>query len=847
MNKKILSFSISLSITLSSSLGLAQAGGFVGDNRAVEMDIPSIHAQNFSLDPSALNSELADPQLQGVQELVEFQDGVNDIQAGGPLNAVVGESSGVQSATVASTNNKTVESVPAVSLSQSAIAFPAPHFKAYSVPKKSFLGNLSSAIKSKIGDLGGKIFDGTQSQGRVLPVGMGLAGFRPGLRPLPKLSFPRGVEINSSPILPDTRHLPESAIKVFSAFSDSKAQTLKNFEDVPLQANPQNSAAIERAVRDVIDQNPIYGVKSADLSTAYVHFVEGDVSQGLADTWYAVFRQQKASQNMDGTVSLIPVFGASPTFVIKIINGEPVVKAVMGRIYSDVSVDANQKISDAEMEARVKTRLKMKAGVNRKIALIDRQIIYVPEDYTVKSVFSKIKRSLLSRLGLAAKAPLGSWHAVNLYNVDGLNALVAVDIATGQTFLWDMRLGAAAPPAAPPVNKSASAQFEARVPLSDHDMTNPPNLSQTPLPNVTVRLPNGSEIVADEQGRVNVSLDKDSVDVVARLDGPYAVINNQAGEPLEVKASLVKGQDGTIVVFNPPSPLTGQSSAGVFNEIARHVKRAVSPSFRRQDNAVIQESQDAEKILAQVTAYYSHHVFINWAKAHGVGVKDGIMDQKLTINVNIADSCNAYYDPSSHTLNFFLSSAECINTGTLPGVSFHESGHWAHFLAAGYVRMGVHAIASVDGGLSEGIGDSFAMYILKTPLIGEHFFNDPQKPYLRTGENDYQFNSGDEVHDQGLAWMGFAWNLRTLLSQALGDVPGVSLAEKLLFPNLYGYALASDIPNAMNIVYLAAMKIDGSLLKPAEEAIRAAAAKHGVNLSAPSNGNSSSITQSPSA
>src|SRR5262249_42767194 len=48
---------------------------------------------------------------------------------------------------------------------------------------------------------------------------------------------------------------------------------------------------------------------------------------------------------------------------------------------------------------------------------------------------------------------------------------------------------------------------------------------------------------------------------------------------------------------------------------------------------------------------------------------------QLTDNVNIDDSCNAYWSPSFGTVNFFKSGGVCANTGEIAGVFLHEWGH----------------------------------------------------------------------------------------------------------------------------------------------------------------------------
>ncbi len=49
------------------------------------------------------------------------------------------------------------------------------------------------------------------------------------------------------------------------------------------------------------------------------------------------------------------------------------------------------------------------------------------------------------------------------------------------------------------------------------------------------------------------------------------------------------------------------------------------------------------------------------------------LGQVLTVNVNLNQTCNAYWNGS--TLNFFKSGGGCANTGQIAGVSLHEFGH----------------------------------------------------------------------------------------------------------------------------------------------------------------------------
>ena len=51
------------------------------------------------------------------------------------------------------------------------------------------------------------------------------------------------------------------------------------------------------------------------------------------------------------------------------------------------------------------------------------------------------------------------------------------------------------------------------------------------------------------------------------------------------------------------------------------------------------------------------------------------LDAQLEVNVNINNTCNAYWSPGLGTLNFYRSGGGCGNTGEIAGVALHEYGH----------------------------------------------------------------------------------------------------------------------------------------------------------------------------
>jgi hypothetical protein len=241
----------------------------------------------------------------------------------------------------------------------------------------------------------------------------------------------------------------------------------------------------------------------------------------------------------------------------------------------------------------------------------------------------------------------------------------------------------------------------------------------------------------------------------------------------------------------------------------------ISATLKAGDgNVVFANEADADLgTIDQVNTYISITRIHDWWSTRLKG--DKRIDRQIPVNVNINQDCNAYYTPGRPSLNFFHESEDCSDTGR-PGVSAHEYGHFVDDMIGGIV----------NGGMSEGWGDIGSMFLLGTPIIGEGFLKHRDPSWIRHGENTYQYNENDEVHDQGQAWMGFAWKLRKALIATLGEAAGAAEAEALIVPTLF--SKANDIPAQMAQVLLAGMDRDGTIRY--EKEIRAAAKAHGIDL-----------------
>jgi len=87
------------------------------------------------------------------------------------------------------------------------------------------------------------------------------------------------------------------------------------------------------------------------------------------------------------------------------------------------------------------------------------------------------------------------------------------------------------------------------------------------------------------------------------------------------------------------------------------------------------------------------------------------LQSRLTTNVNIVDTCNAFWNGSS--INFFRSGGGCRNTGELAGVFDHEWGH----------GLDDNDAAGILSNSSEAYADIAAIYRLQSSCVGHGFFD----------------------------------------------------------------------------------------------------------------------------
>ena len=198
------------------------------------------------------------------------------------------------------------------------------------------------------------------------------------------------------------------------------------------------------------------------------------------------------------------------------------------------------------------------------------------------------------------------------------------------------------------------------------------------------------------------------------------------------------------------------------------------------------------------------------------------LDYAMGTNVDVAGSCNAYYDGE---INFFAEGNGCNATAKIPDVVYHEYGH-----AINNYRYGS---GMQNGGLNEGFADLWALSLTESPVLG--FGWDSQDPAVFVRRYDqnrkvYPQDLSGEVHADGEIIAGAFWD--TYLN--LGNM------QQMLDLFKFTYDGAPDGPNGSEgIIYtdvlvevLFADDNDANLINgtPNDIAIIQAFALHGITL-----------------
>lgn len=332
--------------------------------------------------------------------------------------------------------------------------------------------------------------------------------------------------------------------------------------------------------------------------------------------------------------------------------------------------------------------------------------------------------------------------------------------------------------------ESPQAKVEGRVTGMVYDKSPFDTLSTQPLPFVKIRA-NGSVVYADKDGKWSITDPTYPLAVTTWLESQYFKVNRLDG------------------------------AAGVLQDSIR--TGALNLHWAAT------KAQHSER-----TAYYGAHKVQQHLLTFDPGFT--LLKDKITINVNYNDQCNAFYNPGDRTLNFFQESSQCANTGEIVDVVFHEYGHHYHHMRYQWAGTDVKSRS-----LGEAVADIVSNALRDDPVIGDGFMG--EGTMLRTSRNTKKWPSGvtTDPHTTGLILTGAIWDLRTAL--------GWGITEKLfhealkLAPDATSTEESEDAALEAFLEVLMAMLFvddnDNNLSNgtPNASAILAAFDAHGIGLS----------------
>lgn len=200
-------------------------------------------------------------------------------------------------------------------------------------------------------------------------------------------------------------------------------------------------------------------------------------------------------------------------------------------------------------------------------------------------------------------------------------------------------------------------------------------------------------------------------------------------------------------------------------------------SLRLADAPADNEMSISDAPLDQVDAFYHVHRVRAWLRSHvdGTNSQTKWSDKKLSLRVNIQDTCNAYYDGG---LNFFSAGDGCLNTGRTAGIIYHEYGHGIHDHSAPPGSGG-----EMDGQVSEGIADYIAASITGNPnMRGIFSCHDNFRSCVNTltyCEDGCDMDAYSEVHDAGQVICAVWWEIHEQLVARYGETKGTDKSDRL--------------------------------------------------------------------
>ncbi len=167
-----------------------------------------------------------------------------------------------------------------------------------------------------------------------------------------------------------------------------------------------------------------------------------------------------------------------------------------------------------------------------------------------------------------------------------------------------------------------------------------------------------------------------------------------------------------------------------------------------------------------INAFYHVNVVHDYMKIH-IPTSSGFtdLDSPLPTVVDVAGSCNAFYNGSS--INFYSPAGSCNSFAEVPDVVYHEYGHgisgrFYNFVTGNGMR---------NGAMNEANSDIWAISITHDPVLGRNSYTTGGSiRQYNTAPKVYPLDIQGEVHADGEILAGAWWDV----SQNIGDIDTMS-------------------------------------------------------------------------
>lgn len=242
------------------------------------------------------------------------------------------------------------------------------------------------------------------------------------------------------------------------------------------------------------------------------------------------------------------------------------------------------------------------------------------------------------------------------------------------------------------------------------------------------------EVLVDAQSGAILSLeDQNHYESQPMKGGVYPLTSTDICPNNMTCGTMQPGQPMPFANTGLPAPNNFTNSAGVYDWPGGTVTTTLNGRFVRMTDTcgAISEStttgpldlggvngqhdcvsggQSGGNTPASRSGFYELNKLIEVAK--GWLPANAWLDGQLVANMNLTQTCNAFYQPSNGQISFYRSGGGCRNTGELAAVFDHEWGH----------AMDDNDSGGVLSNSSEAYADIAAIYRLRTSCVGHGFF-----------------------------------------------------------------------------------------------------------------------------